>query len=153
MLACAPIAMVTELAPTALVIEDDAGIVELFEHLLREEGLRAVISRSGHNALELAERHRPSLVLLDLGLPGIYGTSVAIALKTRFPGLPIIVVSALRDQTVAQDAWVSGAFAYFTKPFDIEQFLGTVRRALRERPMVPPPMRAWPADQPPRTAA
>jgi len=76
------------------------------------------------------ERALPRLVILDLGLPGLYGTSLAITLRAEFPGLPFIVVSALQADAVAQDAWSIGAAAYLTKPFDCDELLATVRRVL-----------------------
>ncbi len=113
--------------PTALVIEDDDPIAVLFETVLKDEGFEVVRSRTGHEAMELAEQWAPDLVLLDLGLPGIYGTSIASALKARWRELPILVVSALSAATVSQDAADCGATAYLTKPFELEQLTEVVR--------------------------
>jgi DNA-binding response OmpR family regulator len=115
---------------TALVVEDDDPIAELVESVLTEEGLTVVRSRTGHEAMQASERFRPDIVLLDLGLPGVYGTSIASALKARWRDLPILVVSALSDETVARDAAECGAAAYLTKPFELEQLTEAVRRLL-----------------------
>jgi DNA-binding response OmpR family regulator len=113
-----------------LVIEDDLGLGELYTRVLDDEGVQAVISRTGHDAVQLVEQHEPRLVILDLMLPGMYGTSVASALQAKWRKLPIIMISALPNMTVAQDAWASRAFAYLTKPFELGDFSAAVRKAL-----------------------
>ena len=101
-----------------LVIEDDEAIALLIQTILQEAGLMVDTARTGHEALELAAATTPDLVVLDLGLPGLYGTSVAVALRQAYRKLPIIVVSALPDRTVAEDAWGIQAQGYLTKPFE-----------------------------------
>jgi DNA-binding response OmpR family regulator len=121
-------------AATVLVIEDDPTLAEFFEVVLHGEGLSPVVSSTGSDAVRLATRHQTKLVVLDLMLPGLYGTAVADALKAKWPKLPIIVVSAQGAMTVAQDAWRARAFAYFTKPFEMTDFIAAVRNALSSAP-------------------
>jgi len=113
-----------------LIVEDDGAIAELLETVLQAAGFRTRVAGSGHQALAAIERRRPGLVLLDLGLPGLYGASLAVALRMRWPGLSFIIVSALHPAVVAEDAWKIGAAAYFTKPFDCCELVALVQRVL-----------------------
>jgi DNA-binding response OmpR family regulator len=128
-------------ASTALVIEDDPSTIHFYRHVLRAEGFEVVVSRSGHDDVALCEQHNPTVVIADLMLPGLYGTSVIGAVKARWRQLPVIVVSSLPECTVAQDAWQARAFAYLTKPFRLEELLATVHRAVAR----PAPPRRIPA--------
>jgi len=116
-----------------LVVEDDDAVANLLDTLLSELGCAVRVARTGHQALEMAAGDAPSLVILDLGLPGLYGTSVGVTLRHMHPKLPLIIVSALPDSAVAQDAWSVGAQAYFTKPFDCDQLLAKARELIEAR--------------------
>jgi len=115
---------------TILVVEDDEAIAQLISQILAEEDVRVETARTGHEAMELARASQPDLVVLDLGLPGLYGTSVATALRQAYRKLPIIVVSALPPHTVSEDAWAIQAQAYLTKPFEPDHLQELVRRYL-----------------------
>jgi len=113
-----------------LLVEDDQAISELMQTLLRGMGLRVDVAPNGTRALELANQHRPSLVVLDLGLPEMYGKTVAANLRRQYDDLPVMVVSALSSSAVAEDAWEIGAFTYITKPFELDAFTHAVERGL-----------------------
>jgi DNA-binding response OmpR family regulator len=114
-----------------LVVEDDRAISDLMHAVLTGMGLSTDIAHDGPKALELAETNRPALVVLDLGLPKMYGKNVGVRLRKRYQGLPVMVVSALPSSAVAQDAWEIGAFAYITKPFELDAFTAAVQRGLK----------------------
>jgi DNA-binding response OmpR family regulator len=113
-----------------LLVEDDQAISELMQMVLRGMGLAVDVAANGKRALELADQHRPALVVLDLGLPEMYGKTVAANLRDRYQGLPVMVVSALSASAVAEDAWEVGAFTYITKPFELDAFTAAVERGL-----------------------
>jgi len=113
-----------------LLVEDDEAISSLMQMVLGEMGLFVDVAANGPTALELAERNRPALVVLDLGLPEMYGKTVAAHLRQLHQNLPVMVVSALSASAVAKDAWEIGAFTYMTKPFELEAFTAAVRRGL-----------------------
>jgi DNA-binding response OmpR family regulator len=117
-----------------LLVEDDPAISELLQTVLTGMGLHVDVAPNGGRALELAEKNRPSLVVLDLGLPEMYGKTVAATLRRRYGDLPVMVVSALPATAVAEDAWQVGAFAYMTKPFELDAFAATVERGLKLTP-------------------
>lgn len=117
-----------------LLVEDDQAISELMQMVLKGMGLSVDVAPTGHRALELAQLHRPALVVLDLGLPEMYGKTVAANLRRQYGNLPVLVVSALSSSAVAEDAWEIGAFAYITKPFELDAFTDAVQRGLKLNP-------------------
>ncbi len=113
-----------------LVVEDEPGIVRAVQANLSGHGFQVETAATGAAALELFERRRPDLVLLDLGLPDIDGTEVIREVR-REGNTPVIVLSvrgAERDKVKALDL---GADDYLTKPFGIEELLARIRVALR----------------------
>jgi len=114
-----------------LLVEDDHAISELMQTVLHDMGLSVDVAGNGLRALELADINPPNLVILDLGLPEMYGTTVADNLRQRYANLPVMVVSALSSSAVAQDAWEMGAFTYITKPFELDVFTAAVERGLK----------------------
>ncbi len=113
-----------------LVVEDDEGIGHLIGTLLSEIGIASKWVRTGHQALASVADARPNLMILDLGLPGMYGTSVAVTVHRQWPRLPIVVASALEQRVVAEDACNIGAVGFIVKPFDVNDFVHVVRQAL-----------------------
>jgi len=113
-----------------LLVEDDPAISSLMSTVIADMGLPVDTASSGPAALELAARNRPAMVVLDLGLPDMYGKTVAGHLKLRYPDLPVMIVSALSSSAVAEDAWEVGAFTYITKPFELDAFIAAVRQGL-----------------------
>jgi DNA-binding response OmpR family regulator len=117
-----------------LLVEDDQAISELMQMVLKGMGLSVDVAPNGHRALELAQENRPALVVLDLGLPEMYGKTVAANLRRQYDNLPVMVVSALSSSAVAEDAWEIGAFTYITKPFELDAFTDAVERGLNLNP-------------------
>src|SRR5207302_1385920 len=77
-----------------------------------------------------------SLVLLDLKMPGRDGMDILRAFHDRFEDTPVIVITALGGSAAAIEAMKLGAYDYITKPFDLDEVLFTVRRALTQRALV-----------------
>ena len=117
-------------APQVLLVEDDPAIVELMQLVLADEGLSVDVTRTGTRALEMARQRRPEVAILDLGLPEMYGKTLGKNLRQLYPDLPLLVVSALPSNAVAQDAWEMGAFSYITKPFELDALSAAVKRGL-----------------------
>jgi two-component system KDP operon response regulator KdpE len=113
-----------------LVVDDEPQIRRALGTNLKARGYDVKLAASGEEALEVAARAHPDLVVLDLGLPGIDGTEVIRGLR-GWTGVPIIVLSvreAERDKVSALDA---GADDYVTKPFGMDELLARLRAALR----------------------
>ncbi len=113
-----------------LVVEDEPPMRRAMAANLRARGYEVDLAETGERALELAARHHPDVVLLDLGLPGIDGLEVINGLRGR-TSVPIVVLSARGsepDKVVALDA---GADDYVSKPFGMDELLARLRAAVR----------------------
>jgi two-component system KDP operon response regulator KdpE len=113
-----------------LVVDDEPPILRALATNLRARGYEVDVAPTGEAALQLAAKHRPDAVILDLGLPGISGVEVIDGLR-GWSRVPIIVLSARgaeHDKVLALDA---GADDYVTKPFGMDELLARLRAALR----------------------
>ena len=118
------------MGPRILVVDDDPQLLRAVRPTLAARGYEPHVAESGEAALELFERLRPDVVLLDLGLPGIDGLAVIQRIREH-DQTPIVVLSARgeeRDKVAALDL---GADDYLTKPFGLDELLARVRVALR----------------------
>jgi CheY-like chemotaxis protein len=123
-----------EAAPAAtscdvLYIEDDAVNFTLVERILEfRPALKLMHARSGETGVELAQAHRPRLILLDLNLPDIHGSEVLRRLQTEpaTANVPVVVLSADATPSQIERLLTAGARNYLTKPFDIDPFLAVV---------------------------
>jgi two-component system cell cycle response regulator DivK len=118
--------------PTILVVEDNILNLKLFGDLLHAHGYRTLLSRRGEEALTLARRHRPDLILLDLQLPEISGLEVATRLRadSELSDIPVIAVSAFTLMSDLERLFGAGCDAYCQKPISADELLTTVRRLL-----------------------
>jgi two-component system KDP operon response regulator KdpE len=113
-----------------LVVEDEAPMRRALDIGLRARGYQVELAVSGEEALALASRRPPDVVILDLGLPGIDGIHVARSLRAS-SSVPIIVLSARGAEPTKVAALDAGADDYVTKPFGMDELLARIRAALR----------------------
>ena len=113
-----------------LVVEDELPMSRALDIGLRARGYDVDVATTGEEALVLAHRRRPDVVILDLGLPGISGLEVAQSLRA-WTSVPIIVLSARGAEAVKVAALDAGADDYVTKPFGMSELLARIRAALR----------------------
>lgn len=118
-----------------LVVEDDQHIRDLVLLHLRLEGLDAVAVGDGAEGLRLARTERFDLMILDVMLPGLDGITVtrAIRREPHLKDVPILMLTARREESDKVDGLESGADDYLTKPFGIREFIARVRALLRRR--------------------
>jgi two-component system, OmpR family, KDP operon response regulator KdpE len=116
-----------------LVVDDEPQIRRVLRSTLSFRGYTISEVSSGEEAVELAAKIKPDLILLDLNLPGMSGieTCREIRRATDAPIIMLTVRSAERDKVIALDA---GADDYVTKPFGIEELLARIRASLRRHP-------------------
>src|SRR6187455_2502282 len=117
-------------APLILLVDDEPSIQQAISTLLRSHGYAVTVAGTGIDALEFFERDRPSLVILDLGLPDLDGATVCERLRAR-TDVPILVLSVKSDERNKVRALDAGADDYVTKPFGPEELLARIRAALR----------------------
>jgi two-component system, OmpR family, KDP operon response regulator KdpE len=119
-----------------LVVDDDPQIRRVMKATLVAHGYEVLEARTGEDALEVAPREMPSLVLLDMNMPGIGGLETCRVLRAA-SDIPVIILSVRnteKDKVAALDA---GADDYVTKPFGIEELLARIRAALRRSASTP----------------
>ena len=113
-----------------LVVDDEPHIRRALDINLSARGYEVDLAESGERALELAARHHPDVVVLDLGLPGIGGVEVIEGLR-GWSAVPIIVLSVREAETDKVAALDAGADDYVTKPFGMDELLARLRAAVR----------------------
>ncbi len=113
-----------------LVVDDEPQILRALRINLRVREYQVDVAATGTEALEMAARHPPDLVILDLGLPDLDGVEVIEGLR-GWTKAPIIVLSGRADSTDKVEALDAGADDYITKPFGVEELLARMRAAVR----------------------
>jgi two-component system phosphate regulon response regulator PhoB len=116
-----------------LVVEDEDDIRNLVVHQLQREGLTTLAAATGLQALEIARRTPPALIILDLMLPGLPGTEVCRRLRAEpeTRDVPIIILSARGEEIDRVVGFEVGADDYVTKPFSPRELVLRVRAVLR----------------------
>jgi Response regulators consisting of a CheY-like receiver domain and a winged-helix DNA-binding domain len=131
------------MAQNILIIEDDADIAEGLNYNLKREGFRTMIAESGEKGLRLAldERNTPSLIILDLMLPGMTGMELCRRLR-REPlteNTPVIMLTARAAESDRIAGLDTGADDYIIKPFSVKEVIARVRAVLRRPKKRPRP--------------
>ena len=108
-----------------LVVEDEADSMELVQGLLGYYGIHSVGASTGEEALDVVEEMSPTLVIIDLALPGLDGWGVLKGLKARraLSGIPCVAITAFHTPELADQAIRAGFDAYFAKPIDATSFV------------------------------
>jgi DNA-binding response OmpR family regulator len=117
--------------PAVLLAEDDAAIAEPLARALEREGHEVTTCGDGPGALEHALSGRVSLVILDLGLPGMDGLEVCRRLRAARSSLPVLILTARSDEVDFVVGLDAGADDYVGKPFRLAELLARVRALLR----------------------
>ncbi len=116
-----------------LVVDDDESILDFVREALSDYGYAASAAIDGAEALELARRQPPDLILLDMRMPIMDGWEFAVAYQ-REPGphAPMIVLTAARDvEAIAEEIHADG---YLAKPFTLDELVAVVERHTRQEP-------------------
>ncbi|HKQ62491.1 MAG TPA: response regulator [Candidatus Polarisedimenticolaceae bacterium] len=122
---------------TVVVIEDESDILEVLRHWLAREGAEVLCSSDGAEGLQRVQSRLPSLVLLDLMLPGLDGLEICRRLKSSplTRAIPILMVSAKGEESDVVLGLELGADDYLTKPFSPKELVARVRAVLRRGPL------------------
>ncbi len=115
-----------------LLVDDSKFFLELERQFLRNTPTTILTAVSGEEALSLAREHRPSLVFMDIDMPGMNGLDCCRIFKSdpELQGIPIVLIGDVASPTDESDALSSGVDAYLSKPLDRRYFLGTGHRFL-----------------------
>ncbi|MFP4642464.1 MAG: response regulator transcription factor [Dehalococcoidia bacterium] len=126
--------METDRAPV-LIVDDDEGIREMVQANLEAMGWRTAIARDGIEALETVTRTLPSIVILDIMMPGMDGFEVLSRLR-KWSQVPVIMLSVREDRGDKVKCLDLGADDYVTKPFGVDELMARVRAVLRRRGVI-----------------
>ncbi|MDP2923483.1 MAG: response regulator transcription factor [Candidatus Omnitrophota bacterium] len=116
-----------------LIVDDEKDIVKVLDYNLKKEGFRTILCYDGEEALDLAAKEHPDLIILDLMLPGLDGLEVCKTLKkeNKTSNIPIIMLTAKAQETDKIVGLELGADDYITKPFSPRELIARVKAVLR----------------------
>ena len=122
------------MSKTVLIVEDNELNMKLFNDLLEGHGYITIGTRNGVEAMDLARKHRPDLILMDIQLPEVSGLDVTRWLKAdpELKAIPVIAVTAFAMKGDEERIREGGCEAYLSKPISVAKFLETVRQFLPE---------------------
>ncbi len=103
-----------------LVVDDEIAIVDILKAFLEDKEHKVFTAYDGVEAVEIAKRERPHIILLDIYLPKMDGIQVLQAVREFDETIGIIIMTGFREKDVAQKAIEMGAFDYINKPFDFD---------------------------------
>lgn len=126
-----------EQTPHLLVVDDHRDIRELLARYLRDQGMRVTLAASGEELRRLMKDTAPDLVVLDVMMPGEDGLSLCRFLREHHPALPVILLTALAEDTDRIIGLEIGADDYLTKPFNPRELLARIKAVLRRTRQLP----------------
>lgn len=116
-----------------LVVDDESHVRSMIGATLEHHGYHVQLSESGREAAEILQNGTFDLVLTDIVMQDGNGLALLERIRGEHPGMPVVMVSAIHDISVAIDSMRRGAYDYLLKPFEREHLLATVQRALEHR--------------------
>ena len=118
--------------PKIWIADDDEAIRMVLEEGLKSAGLEIVTFADGEAFIDALGEDKPDLIISDIKMPGMHGYDLLKHIKNNYDKLPVIIMTAFTDMQAAIDAYGGGAFEYIPKPFDLEEAIITVKKALEE---------------------
>src|SRR5512139_2115432 len=121
------------MAPLALLVDDEIGILETLSGVLSDHGYETVLTTSGEEAVEIYLARRPDVVFLDVWLPDRDGLETLALLREHDPHAAVVMLSGHGTTATAVRAMRMGAFDYLEKPPSYEQVVSAARGAVEAR--------------------
>jgi two-component system nitrogen regulation response regulator GlnG len=115
------------------VIDDDRSIRWVLEKALAQAGMSVKSFDTADAVLELLDRMQPDVIISDIRMPGHSGLELLATINTKAPDIPVIIITAHTDLDSAVASYRGGAFEYLPKPFDVDDAVRLVRRAVEHR--------------------
>ena len=115
---------------TVWIVDDDRSIRWVLEKTLEQEGIQCRLFDSAENLVSMLDKEQPSAIISDIRMPGMDGLKLLEKLQKEHPYLPVIIMTAHSDLESAVASYQGGAFEYLPKPFDVEEAVSLVKRAM-----------------------
>jgi len=112
------------------IVDDDRSIRWVLEKALMQEGFQATAFEDAQQLLNRLGRERPHAIITDIRMPGIDGLTLLAKIRVENPDVPVIVMTAHSDLDSAVSSYQGGAFEYLPKPFDVDEAISLVKRAV-----------------------
>ena len=122
------------MSASLLIVDDEQAVCWALSRALTRKGHQVATAATAEEGLKLAGEQTPEVIILDVRLPKMDGLSALPLFRQRVPEAAIIVITAFGTLPTAVQAVAGGAFDYLAKPFDLDQALGVIERALQRRP-------------------
>ena len=116
------------------IVDDDKSIRWVLERALIKEQLEPVTFENARDLLQRLGTDRPDVIISDIRMPGLDGLALLEEIKLRTPDVPVIIMTAFADLDRAVSSFQGGAYEYLPKPFDIDELLSLVKRAVQRHP-------------------
>ena len=114
---------------TVWIVDDDRSIRWVLEKALQQAGMTTQSFDSADGVLARLARQQPDVIISDIRMPGTSGLDLLAQIRTAYPRLPVIIMTAHSDLDSAVSSYQGGAFEYLPKPFDVDDAVSLVRRA------------------------
>ena len=118
---------------TVWIIDDDQSIRWVLQKALEQAGFSVRAFDSANGIGDTLERAQPNAIVTDIRMPGVSGLDLLSLIQTKAPEIPVIVTTAYTDLDSAVASYRRGAFEYLPKPFDVDEAVNLVQRALEHR--------------------
>lgn len=119
-----------------LVVDDEESIRNLLQRFLTKAGYSVATAANGKEALDEVSQAETEVVLLDIKMPGISGIEVLQQLTTNYPNICVIMATAVGDTRIAVETMKLGAYDYITKPFDWDDMILKLQRAIEKKELL-----------------
>ena len=116
------------------IVDDDKSIRWVLERAMIKEQLEPVTFENARDLLQRLGTDRPDVIISDIRMPGLDGLALLEEIKLRTPDVPVIIMTAFPDLDRAVSSFQGGAYEYLPKPFDIDELLSLVKRAVQRHP-------------------
>lgn len=122
--------------PKIWIADDDEAIRVVLEEGLSNSERKITTFANAELLVEALNAEQPDLIISDIKMPGMHGYDLLKHIKNNYEKLPVIIMTAFTDMQAAIDAYGGGAFEYIPKPFDLDEAIQTVNRALEENKVI-----------------
>ena len=130
----------TKIMPTSaincLIVDDEPQLRKVLVHVMEEDGFHCFEAGNGFEALDLLDREPVTLVMSDMRMPRMDGIELLKQMRTRWPDVAVVMITAVSDVDVGVKCLSMGAMDYLTKPFHMEEVRARVRQTLEKRRLI-----------------